>query len=107
MGLSKSVTAIALAAALATGCVQRPATTPIRIGHLAAFSGPERTRGDHARRGIQLAVSAAMAEDQKVAGRALVVHHADHAGDADVFQAEAVRLLAITQVSALIVSCDA
>src|SRR5438445_474733 len=35
-------------AALAAGCLNRPAGDPIRIGHLAAFSGPDRARGERA-----------------------------------------------------------
>jgi branched-chain amino acid transport system substrate-binding protein len=95
------------AALILGGCTQKTVPGPIRLGHVAPLSGPAQSRGDHARWGLQLAVTAALADDHKVLDRRLVVHHADDQGDAAVLQAEAIRLLAVTRVAALIGTCDA
>lgn len=89
-----------------TGCTQKPATTPVRLGQLAGLSGPEKLSGDHARWGVQLALPAP-GSDEPAPARPLVVHHVDHQGDSALLQAETVRLLAVNRCSALIVSCDA
>jgi branched-chain amino acid transport system substrate-binding protein len=95
-----SAAAVALAA-LATGCGGR-APEPIRIGHLAPLTGPEQAAGEHARQGIQLAVEEWNNDAANGPGRKVAVLHVD-ARDAKSAQAEAVRLLSINRVAALIV----
>src|SRR5262245_58670693 len=93
--------------AMAAGCVQRPPNETVRIGHLTTLSGAARSRGESARRGIDLAVAALRGEEKEEGERKLVVFHADHQGKAEVLQAEAVRLLAVNRVAALVADCDA
>jgi branched-chain amino acid transport system substrate-binding protein len=91
-------------AALAAGCGGK-APEPIRIGHLAPLSGPERAAGEHARQGIQLAVEEWNADAANGPGRKVAVLHVD-VHDDEAAQAEAVRLLSVNRVAALIVGPD-
>jgi branched-chain amino acid transport system substrate-binding protein len=92
----------ALALSAVAGCASRSAPEPIWVGHLAPLSGPDRALGEHARQGIQLAVDEATAEDRRVGNRPVQVLHVDNRGDAEMAQAEAVRLLSVNKVAALI-----
>jgi branched-chain amino acid transport system substrate-binding protein len=58
--------------------------------------------GEHARQGVQLAVNEARAGGGGPGGRPLQAFHADTRGEADVVEAEAVRLLKVNQVVALL-----
>lgn len=84
------------------GCGSRAVPEPVWVGHLAPLSGPNRTAGEHARQGVQLAVAEARAEGQTVAGRPIAVVHVDDRGDADLSQSETVRLLTVNKVAALL-----
>jgi branched-chain amino acid transport system substrate-binding protein len=99
-----AVGSVALAA-LAAGCGGK-APEPIRIGHLAPLSGPERAAGEHARQGVQLAVEEWDRDDANGPGRKVAVLHVDAHGGAAA-QAEAVRLLSVNRVAALIAGPDA
>lgn len=97
----------ALLLVMPIACGSRPASETVRIGHLAAFSGPERQRGERSRQGVQLALQAAHGETELASSvvRSIVVH-VDHRGDPAVLQAEAVRLISVNRVVALIGACD-
>jgi branched-chain amino acid transport system substrate-binding protein len=90
--------------ALAAGCGGK-APEPIRIGHLAPLSGPGRDAGEHARQGIQLAVEEWNADAANGPGRKVAALHVDIHDD-EAAQAEAVRLLSVNRVAALIVGPD-
>src|SRR5262245_24786782 len=89
-------------AVVAAGCGGRRTPEPGWVGHVAPLSGPERGRGESARRGILLAVEEANSASE--GGRPLAVRHADGARDA---RAETVRLLAVNRVAALLAGPDA
>lgn len=92
---------------LLAGCSGRSATEPIFIGHLAPLSGPDQRIGQHARQGILLAVEEANQDDN---ARKINVIHVDIPGDEekperpenDRAQAQAVRLITINRVIALL-----
>lgn len=95
----RSLAAFALAA-LAAGC-GGTAPEPIRIGYLAPLSGPNRAAGESARQGIQLAVEEWNSDNANGPGRKVAVLHVD-APDDKKARAEAVRLLSVNRVVALI-----
>jgi branched-chain amino acid transport system substrate-binding protein len=88
------------------GCSPRASPEPIWVGHVTPLSGPERLAGEQARQGVQLAVDEAREEDQAVEGRFVAVRHADSRSDERTARAEAVRLLAVNQVVALLAGPD-
>ncbi len=89
----------------ALGCSTKAATEPVWIGQLLPLEGPDRTIGQHARQGVEVAV--ADAAEQTVAGRPVVVLHVDSRGDAATVQAETVRLLTVNKAAALLADFDA
>ncbi len=95
-----SAAAVALAA-LAAGCGGK-APEPIRVGHLTLVGGPGWAEGQSARQGIQLAVEDWNADAANGPGRKVAVLHVE-ARDDRAAQAEAVRLLSVNRVAALIV----
>jgi branched-chain amino acid transport system substrate-binding protein len=99
-GLALSVVILALA-----GCSQKTVTEPIWIGHLAPLSGPDKWKGDHARQGVDLAVEETKNE-KRVGGQPVEFRHANTRGEADRLQAEAVRLLTVNKVVALLDGSD-
>ncbi len=99
----RSAAAVALAALLA-GCGGK-APEPIRVGHLAPLSGPNRAAGEHARQAIQLAVEEWNGDDANGPGRKVAVLHVD--AQDKTAQAEAVRLLSVNRVVALLAGPDA
>ena len=101
--LSRPGTFLILAAALAlTGCFGKAEPQPIIIGHVSTLSGPGRVPGEHAARGIRLAVEEWERDPGKGPGRPVVVRHADAHGEREAFASEAVRLVAINRVVALL-----
>jgi branched-chain amino acid transport system substrate-binding protein len=98
--------AVLLAVLVGAGCSARREAEPVWIGHLAPLSGPERLAGQHARQGVQVAVEAARSAEQTVGGRPLAVRHADTRGKPALVRAEAVRLLAVNKVAALLAGPD-
>jgi branched-chain amino acid transport system substrate-binding protein len=92
----------ALASLALAGCSPRGTPDPILVGHLAPFSGPDKTLGEHAKQGVRLAVDEAATEDRRVTNRPVHVLHVDSRGDPEAAQAEAVRLLSVNKVAALL-----
>ena len=90
-----------LIAALTLGCGSQP--LPIVIGHVTAFTGPDRELGESEANGIQLALDeyADATKDDKSA-RPIVVRHADHRGDPDACEGQAVRLTSVNHAVALL-----
>jgi branched-chain amino acid transport system substrate-binding protein len=96
--------ALLVAPALA-GCLRKSAPEPIYLGHLAPLSGADRDVGEHARQGVQLAVEDA--NEKPVAGRRVAVLHVDSRAGGEVVRAEAVRLVTVNKVAALLAGPDA
>jgi branched-chain amino acid transport system substrate-binding protein len=89
-----------------TGCNRTILAEPIFLGHLAPLSGPERSVGVHAKQGILLAVEEVNREENRIAGRRVAVVHVDTGGDLEVLQREAIRLLTVNRVQALLGGTD-
>lgn len=84
------------------GCASRPAPVPIKIGHLSLEnSAAERAAAEQARRGIDLAVEEANQKDP-VLKRPVVVYHPEASKDPTELPAQAVRLITINKVVALL-----
>ena len=90
---------------LLCGCGPKAEEEPVWVGLVASFSGPDKTAGLQVKQGIGLAVDDAV--DQRVEGRRLAVVTVDDRGSAESVQAEAVRLLSVNRVAALIGGADA
>src|SRR5262249_46941019 len=93
-------------ALLLAGCLQKSPPEPIGVGHVAPLSGPARAGGEHARQAILLAVEEANRDEQHVHGRRVVVVHADDRDAPEEAQAEAVRLITVNKVAALLGGID-
>ena len=89
------------------GCSSKTAPEPCWVGHLAQLSGPGKAQGIQAQKGIRLAVEETSAAGVRVMSRPLAVRHVDTRGDAETLRAEAVRLIAVSKVTALLVDADA
>src|SRR5437868_1911607 len=89
-----------LGAALFTacGCTAKTEPEPILVGHVAPLSGADKSRGEHARQGIRLAVE----EAEPVAGRRVAVDHADTRSDPEAVRAVVRRLLTVNRVAAVL-----
>lgn len=84
------------------GCGPKAAQPPIRIGHLAfERSDADRPAAEHARRGIDLAVEHVNKKDL-IRGRPVLVYHPAPSSDRKALQAQAVRLITINKVAALL-----
>jgi branched-chain amino acid transport system substrate-binding protein len=90
---------------LLVGCSSKAAPEPIWLGHLAQMTGPAKWAGTKSQQGVRLAVEEEAAV--RVLGRPLAVRHADTRGEPETARAEAVRLIAVSKVAALLVSVDA
>ncbi len=84
------------------GCGGQPVPEPVLLGMLQPLHGPARDRGEEARRGAQLAVKELRADEVTVEGRPFTVLHADSGETRETLRAEAVRLLAVNRVVALL-----
>ncbi len=93
-----------LALFLFTGCSHTP-PEPIQIGHIAPESGSG-TPVEHARRGVAMAVEELTRSGEQIHGRDVVVRHVDSRGSADVAHADAVRLITLNRVVALLGDSD-
>jgi ABC-type branched-subunit amino acid transport system substrate-binding protein len=95
-----------IASALTTlaGCSGKSGEEPVWVGHVAPLTGPERVLGEHARRGILLAVEEARREKKQPP---VYAYHADSRGDPKQSTSEAVRLLSLNHVVALMAAEDA
>jgi len=92
---------VAFLLAFVIGCGNRPAPEPVVLGMVQPLTGPDRARGEEARRAVQLAVEELLAAEVRVGGREVVFQHAD-GGDAASVRAETVRLLAVNRVPGLL-----
>jgi len=92
-----------LAAPLAVlaGCSRKAAEEPLWVGHVVPLSGTERSAGEHAREGILLAVEEAN-EKKDGRERRLAVLHADSRGQIEQARHEAVRLVTLNKIVALL-----
>jgi branched-chain amino acid transport system substrate-binding protein len=88
------------------GCSARGTSEPILVGHVGPLSGPEKTRGVSAQRGIDLGVEETNQDDHRIAGRTVTVKHADSGDKPDAAQSQTVRLLTIDKVVALLGDSD-
>lgn len=88
---------------LVAGCTPPPRPEPVWVGHLAPQTGPSREAGEESIRAMQFALEQARADNFLVNGRFVGVRHVDSAPDKGRARAEAIRLLAVNGVSALIV----
>lgn len=84
------------------GCFGKAEPQPIIIGHVSTLSGPGSAPGEHAVRGIRLALEELQRDPAKGVGRPVIVRHTDAHGELDAFASEAVRLVAINRVVALL-----
>src|SRR5712692_10186987 len=90
------------------GCHRGPDPTPVLIGHLAPFSGPDKRIGEHAKQAILLAVEETNKEENRIAGRRVAVLHPDYPPDEpDKLQPLAVRLVTVNKAVALLGGLDA
>ena len=89
-----------VALSLSAGCSRRGDDEPLLVGHVAPFSGTEREIGEHARRGMRLALE--RANEERIGGRRVAVVHADSRGDADLARHETVRLATVNKVLAVL-----
>jgi len=84
------------------GCGGGSMPAPIHVGHVTTLSGPNKAAGERAFRAIGLAV----AEQNKTAAEKsiarIIVRHTDTQGNLDAFEAEAVRLVSVSRVVALL-----
>jgi branched-chain amino acid transport system substrate-binding protein len=84
------------------GCVSRGEPEPFTIGQVVSLTGPKREQGEHAKNGAALAIEMAFSGDRRVLGRKVVVRHADDHGDSALAGPEAVRLLTLGHVVAIL-----
>lgn len=99
--------ALAVLVALLTGCSQHGPTETLWLGHVAPMTGAERAAGDHAQKGIRIAVEGLNAKaDDLVLGRKVAVRHANAKSDGHDAEAEAVRLVSVNRVVALLGGTD-
>lgn len=85
-----------------SGCGSQSGPPPIYVGQVATLSGPDRHAGEQAARGIRLAVQeqTALAEKDKL--RPIHVRHTDTRGKLEAFEGEAIRLVTVNRVVALL-----
>src|SRR5436190_2684156 len=93
---------IAIALFLAVGC--NSSATPLTIGHVAPFSGPDKELADQAANGIRLAIEDYAAPKPV---RPIVVRHVDGKGDLDVMEGQAVRLVTLNHAFVILGGLDA
>jgi branched-chain amino acid transport system substrate-binding protein len=92
---------------LVFGCSSKAEPEPVWIGQLLPLEGIHRTRGQHARQGVEQAVAEGRDAEQTIAGRPFAVLHVDSRDDAATVQAETVRLLTVNKAVALLADFDA
>jgi branched-chain amino acid transport system substrate-binding protein len=84
------------------GCGRKASLETVRIGHLAPSAGLDPGAGEHARRGILLAVEEANRDEGAGVGRHVEVLHPECRNDPEAIRAAAVRLVTINKVAALL-----
>jgi branched-chain amino acid transport system substrate-binding protein len=85
-----------------SGCKTRGQREPILLGHVAPLSGPEKALGEHAKQAIELAIAKTNKEEKGIEGRHVAVLQVDSRGEPGTLQPEAVRLITINGVVALL-----
>lgn len=91
---------------LAAGCSARGGGEPVWVGHVATFTGPDKAAGEQARQGIELAVREVNDSPERLFGRRVAVRQADARAGSERAQEEAVRLLSVNRVAALLGGTD-
>ena len=91
-----------IVALLLVGCSRSASSEAIVVGHVAPFSGPDRTIGEHGRQGIVLAVEEVNNDGDKINGQRVEVHHADDHGVAASAGDEAATLVSLTRAVGLL-----
>lgn len=84
------------------GCGGNTSPPPLYVGHVATLTGPDQYAGKQAERGISLAVQEQDKEADKDKLRPIHVRHTDTRGKLEAFEGEAVRLVAVNRVVALL-----
>jgi branched-chain amino acid transport system substrate-binding protein len=82
------------------GCNRRGQEEPLVAGHVAPLSGLSRTVGEHQKQGMRLALKEV--NEKGIAGHPLAVIHADSEGRPEQAHNEAVRLITVNRVIALL-----
>jgi branched-chain amino acid transport system substrate-binding protein len=98
----KSIVGWTAAILVLSGCTTRAPLEPILIGNPIPRSGADKPLGTQIEHGIALALGEIKASGESVAGREVAVLHPDSQGNPDVLQAEAVRLITVNKVAALL-----
>ena len=102
MSVRRSLAPLLLGCLSLTGCYHRNESETVFVGHIAPFSGRDKAVGEHAKQGITLAVEEINnSENQNSNGR-IAVLHVDSLGDPEALQPEAVRLITVNRVTALL-----
>src|SRR5262245_22032970 len=84
------------------GCSRQSSEEPFWIGHVGPLSGGEQVVGEHMQRGMRFALADVNTEGE----RPLAVVHADSRGQASHASSEAVRLVSVNRVLALVGGSD-
>lgn len=101
MGLGRLLALAALLGGLG-GCRGQATPPPLQLGHVATLSGPGKAAGEQAMLGIRLAVAEHNQDLDQGIGCPLEVRHTDAHGKLEAFEAEAVRLVSVSKVTALL-----
>jgi branched-chain amino acid transport system substrate-binding protein len=102
MSMSRRTLVLLAAGLCLPGCSGSAPPAPVFVGHVATRSGPDRYAGEMAAQGIRLAVAEANKSPEQGAGRPVKVIHTDTLGKLEAFEAEAVRLVSVSRVVALL-----
>jgi len=102
MSVRQSFVPLLLGCSILAGCSSRNEAETIFVGHIAPFSGRDKAVGEHAKQGIVLAVEEINNSENQTAGRRIAVLHVDSLGEQDSLQPEAVRLITVNHVAALL-----
>jgi branched-chain amino acid transport system substrate-binding protein len=101
-----SIFSAALLSAISSGCGRTSVAEPIYFGHIAALSGAAKAAGEEARKGIDLALDEVNNSERQGDERPISVLHVDSHDDANNLQPEAVRLISVNHVVALLGSME-
>lgn len=88
-----------LAILFLTGCTRSPSSQPIFVGHVATLSGPDAHGGEQAAKGMRLAIQ--NKDLAQIDGRLFQVRHTDTRGQTDAYEAQAVRLVAVSKCAVI------
>lgn len=94
---------LALALGFLAGCARRAEPEPLRVGHVASSEGPGGRAAGHARQAILLAAE----EADRAGPRPITVYHPQRGGGAAELEPQAVRLVTVNRVTALLAGEEA